>query len=109
MEAEKNYGKRGVVVLGASLDDEKSKNLVPVFLSKYQIGFPIWYDATSSDLAKLGMGVAVPSTAFLDQEGRILMRIEGQMRKEELEERLEWLTSDRTGPAPQPLVTHLAK
>jgi thiol-disulfide isomerase/thioredoxin len=109
VEAEKTYGSRGVVFLGASLDDDKSKKLVPVFLNKYQIGFPIWYDATPDDLQRLKMGPAVPATAFLDQEGHILMRIEGQMRQEELKERLEWLTGDRTGPAPQPLVTHLEK
>jgi thiol-disulfide isomerase/thioredoxin len=109
VEADKAYGSRGVLFLGASLDDDKSKRLVPVFLNKYQISFPIWYDATLGDMEKLQMGSAVPATAFLDQDGRILMRIQGQMRQEELKERLEWLTGDRTGPAPQPLVTHLEK
>ena len=57
-------------------------------------------DATTGDLLRLGMGAAVPATVFLDQEGRIVARVEGQMRDEDLRERLEWLLGDRTGPAP---------
>ena len=53
------------------------------------------------------MGMAVPATAFLDQEGHILARVMGQLRKEEVKERLDWLTGNRTGPAPQALVKHL--
>ena len=44
------------------------------------------------------MGAAVPATAFLDQEGRIVSRVEGQMREGDLRERLDWLLGDRTRP-----------
>ena len=107
VEAEKEYASRGVVFVAASLDDAKTKRNIPDFISKYDIKFPVWTDATGDDLAKLGMGEAVPATAFLDQEGHILARVLGQMRKEEMKERLDWLTGDRTGPAPQPVVRHL--
>jgi len=109
VELEKEYRGRGVVFLAASLDDSKTKGQIPAFVSKYQIEFPVWYGATGDDLAKLNMGEAVPDTAFIDQEGRIVSRVMGQMRKEELKERLEWLTGDRTGPAPQAAVKHLGK
>src|SRR5579872_5444944 len=77
VEAAAEYGSRGVVFLAASLDDEKTKQLVPAFVSEHHIGFPVWLGATDDDLAKLGLGEAVPATAFLDQEGHIQARILG--------------------------------
>jgi hypothetical protein len=47
-----------------------------------------------------GLGKGVPATAFLDQEGRIVARVEGQMREGDLRERLDWLLGDRSRPAP---------
>ena len=107
VEAEKEYGPRGVVFVGASLDDEKTRANIPAFLSKYQINFPIWVGAGPDELEKLGLGVAVPDTAFIDAEGRIVARILGEIRKEEIRERLEWLTGKQTGPPPEAKVVHL--
>jgi thiol-disulfide isomerase/thioredoxin len=107
LEMEKTYDNRGVVFVGASLDDDQSKAQVPAFTAMHNIDYPIWYGATGDDLAKLGLGEAVPATAFLDQEGHIAARVLGQLRKEDVQERLDWLTGDRKGPAPQALVKHL--
>ncbi len=109
VEIEREYRNRGVAFVAASLDDSKTKSRIPAFLSKYQVEFPVWYGATGDDLARLGLGEAVPATVFIDQEGHITARVLGQMRKDELKERLDWLTGDRTGPAPQPIVKHLDK
>ena len=109
VEMEKEYRARGVVFIAASLDDSKTRSQIPAFVSKYQIGFPVWYGATGDDLAKLNMGEAVPGTAFIDQEGRIVARVLGQMRKQDLKERLDWLSGDRSGAAPPPIVKHLDK
>jgi thiol-disulfide isomerase/thioredoxin len=109
VDIEKEYHDRGVAFIAASLDDAKTRSQIPAFVSKYQIGFPVWYGATGEDLAKLNLGEAVPDTVFIDQEGRIVARVMGQMRKNELKERLDWLTGDRTSPAPQPVVKHLEK
>jgi thiol-disulfide isomerase/thioredoxin len=109
VEAEKNYSARGVVFIAASLDDTKSRPKIPDFLSKYHVTFPVWLGATSDDLEKLAMGPAVPATAFLDPEGRIVYRIWGQFREEEMKERLEWLTGPHTDPALPAVVKHLDK
>jgi hypothetical protein len=100
VQAEKYYNSKGVVFIAASVDDGKSKKSVPNFVNKYNVSFPVWLDATNGDLLRLGMGRAVPATAFLDREGRIAARVEGQMREEDLRERLDWLLRDGTGPAP---------
>jgi thiol-disulfide isomerase/thioredoxin len=107
VEMEKQYASRGVVFIAASLDDAKSKAKIPAFLAEYKVDFPVWYGATGDDLDQLKLGDAVPATVFLDAEGRIVARILGQARPEEVKERLDWLVSDRSAPAPQPVVKHL--
>jgi len=107
VEAEKDYRNRGVVFIAASLDDEKTREHVPAFVATHRIEFPVWMGASGDDLARLEMGEAVPATAFVDQEGRIVSRVLGQLRKGEVNERLDWLIGDRSGPPPQALVKHL--
>ncbi len=107
VEAEKNYGSRGVVFVGASLDDGKTRQHVPEFVRQYQVTFPVWVGATGDNLDDLGMGPAVPATAFIDREGRIVSRVRGQIRAGELEERLAWLAGSQTTPPP-PSVKHLS-
>ena len=105
-EAERDYRSRGVMFIAASLDDAKSRKQIPAFVSKHQVGFPVWLGATGDDLDRLGMGLAVPATAFLDPEGHIVFRVQGQIHEEELRERLEWLMGSRTGLAPPAVVRH---
>jgi thiol-disulfide isomerase/thioredoxin len=107
VEAEKVWGPKGVVFIGASLDDNKNKKNIPAFLQEFKITFPILTGATPGDLDKLHLGNAVPDTAFLDSDGVIFARVRGEITKSELEERLAWVTGDRAGPAPEAMVTHL--
>jgi thiol-disulfide isomerase/thioredoxin len=107
VDAAKEYEPRGVVFLAVSLDDEKTKKLVPEFLSAHPISFPVWLGGTADDLEKLGMGEALPATAFLEQDGHIMARILGQLRQEDLKQRLDWLVGAKTGTPPEPLVKHL--
>jgi thiol-disulfide isomerase/thioredoxin len=107
VEAEKEYGSRGVVFVGVSLDDDQSKDKIPAFVRDHGIVFPIWIGASGDDLDRLDMGPAVPATAFLDQQGHIVSRVCGEIRTEEIKERLDWLTQGQTGLAPQPRVVHL--
>ncbi len=107
VELEKQYAARGVQFIGASMDDSKTRAQIPSFLAEHHVEFPVWYGASADDLDRLRLGGAVPATAFLDAEGRIVARILGQARLEELKERLDWLTGDRSGPSPEPLVKHL--
>lgn len=107
VEMEKAYAARGVVFIGASLDDAKTKAKIPAFVAEHKIGFPVWYGASSDDLDKLKLGVAVPDTVFVDAEGHIVARILGQARADEVKERLEWLIGNKSGTPPQAVVKHL--
>jgi thiol-disulfide isomerase/thioredoxin len=73
VEAEKTWGSEGVVFIGASLDDSKTRKNIPGFLKEFGITFPIWTGATSDDLARLHLGEAVPDTAFVDADGVFLL------------------------------------
>lgn len=107
VDAEKVWSPKGVTFIGASLDEGKGKKEIPAFLDKFHITFPIWLGASLNDLEKLKLGNAVPDTVFVDQEGFIFARVKGEIRRKELEERLAWVTGDRTKPAPEAVVTHL--
>jgi thiol-disulfide isomerase/thioredoxin len=107
VQMEKEYESRGVLFIGASLDDGKTKAQIPGFLAENQVTFPVWYGATADNLEDLKLGGAVPATVFLDAEGHVVARILGQARPEEVKERLEWLTGNQSGSAPAPLVKHL--
>src|SRR6185503_19582662 len=56
VEAEKVWSGKGVVFIGASLDDKSTRKNIPAFLKEYRITFPIWTGATADDLAKLRLG-----------------------------------------------------
>src|SRR5438046_723364 len=107
VEMEKEYAPRGVVFVAASLDDRETRPKIPDFIAKFNIGFPVLTGASTMDLDDLKLGQALPATAFLDKEGRIVARVLGQAQKDDLKERLDWLTGDRSGPAPSPVVQHL--
>ncbi len=107
VEAEKAWAAKGVVFIAVSLDDEKSKGEVPAFLDRYHVGFPVWTGASTDELDKLRLGKGVPDTAFVDENGVIVARVLGEIRSNELNERLEWLTGDRRSAPPAALVNHL--
>jgi thiol-disulfide isomerase/thioredoxin len=109
VNAEKEYRERGVLFVAASLDDAKTRSAIPAFVSRHGVTFPVWLGATADDMDRLHLAPAVPATAFIDPEGRIVARVLGQIREDELKERLEWLVGPRTGNPPQPLVKHLEK
>jgi len=104
---QKDWAAKGIVFIAASLDERAGQKVIPEFVKNFQIDFPIWKGATGDDLAKFGMGEAVPATAFFDADGMIFARVQGEIKKEELIERLTWITGDRKGPVPNPLVRNL--
>jgi thiol-disulfide isomerase/thioredoxin len=106
VEAQKEYESRGIIFVAVSLDDRKTRPKIPGFAGEFKIGFPIWVGSTM-DLEDLKLGAALPATAFVDRDGHIAARVLGQVPKDELYERLDWLAGDRKGPAPNPLVRHV--
>jgi peroxiredoxin len=108
-EMQKKYEDKGVVVLGASVDDDKSQPLVQPFAEKNKIPFPLLVGATSNQMKQLQLGEAIPATAFFDAEGNLIGRVLGELQKSDLQKRLEWMLGDHHGHAPKPLVNEFQK
>jgi thiol-disulfide isomerase/thioredoxin len=109
VKAAANYKDRNVVFIGASVDAAETQNKVPAYIQKLSMNYPIWEGATDDDMRKLKMGGSVPSTAFIDADGVVRMRVMGQMQPGEIEQRVDWLIGDQHQPMPDAIVTHLDK
>jgi thiol-disulfide isomerase/thioredoxin len=107
VQEETRYKDRGVVVIGVSLDKASDESKVRAFVAKDQVGFPIWLDGSADDLDRWKLGPAVPATAFIDPNGKIVGRVMGEMRRPSLEHRLEWLLGNHQGKAPEPIENNL--
>lgn len=107
VKTSQEYAGRDVLFIGASLDESKTVKSIPGFIDKYGITFPIWTGASADDLDRLKLGPGVPATAFIDRDGQIVSRVSGEIRPDELKQRIEWLLSDRKDPAPEAFVNHL--
>jgi len=106
VEAEKEYGPKGAAFVAVSLDDRQTRPKIPDFIGEFRIAFQVWTGASTMDLDELKLGQKLPATAFLDRDGHIAARVLGQIQKQELYDRLEWLLGDRRGPAPNALLQH---
>jgi thiol-disulfide isomerase/thioredoxin len=107
VEAQKQWAGKGVTFIAVSMDDKKTLDQVPEFTKRFHVTFEVWTGGTSNDLDRLQLGQGVPDTVFIDQEGVIVARVLGEIRRNELEERLDWLTGNRKRPAPAALVNHM--
>ncbi len=99
--AHESYRDRGVVVVGASADEEGRNDQVRKFVDEAGIGFPVWMGATIPDMQEMGLGEALPATAILDRDGGAVFRIKGPLTRDMLEERIDWMLSDRSAAPPQ--------
>ncbi len=107
VKARKRYAGRGVEVIGVSLDEGSARNEVKKFVKRKKVNFPVWVGGTSEDLSRLGLGEALPATAFFDADGRIVGRVLGMLRKGDLRHRIEWMLGETQGEPPAPLVNNL--
>ena len=107
VQAEREYGPRGISFVAVSLDDRETRSKIPGFVGEFKIDFPVWTGASTMDLDDLKLGQSLPATIFLNRDGRIVARILGQAKKDELYERLNWLAENPSGrEAPRADVRH---
>jgi len=101
---QKRYEPKGVVVIGASADDESTQTQIPLFIQKLKITFPVWKGATTEHMERLGLGTGLPTTAIIGPDGQIAFRILSIIERKALTERLDWLLGDQKTPAPVALI-----
>jgi len=96
-----------LVFIAVSVDDSQTQVKVPGSARQFGITFPVWVGANGDDLYKLSKGEAVPATIFIDRDGTIEARVSGQIRENELKERIDWLSGDRKVVKPQEFISHV--
>jgi thiol-disulfide isomerase/thioredoxin len=108
-EMQKKYQDKGVVVLGVSVDDEKTQPQIQPFAEKNKIAFPLLVGATTDQMQELQLGEAIPATAFFDADGNLIARVLGELDKSDLQNRLEWMLGKHHGKAPAAFVNGFQK
>ena len=104
--AHEQYAGKGLAVIAASLDDPKDHKEIEKFVKKQKMTMTVWQGVTPEILEKTTWSPALPATLFLDRDGRQVFRVVGQIREKELQERIDWLLSDRAAAAPAADVDH---
>ena len=107
--AHNQYADKGLTVIAASLDDAKDRKEVDKFIKKQKMTMPVWLGITPEESEKVTGSPGLPVTIFLDRDGHQVARVVGQIREKELQERIAWLLSDRSGAAPAADVDHFKK
>jgi cytochrome c biogenesis protein CcmG/thiol:disulfide interchange protein DsbE len=84
-----NYEK-DVVVIGISLDDERTKKDIKPFMKEYGINYPVVY-GTSEVVSNYGNIRAIPTSFIIDQNGNVVDKYVGLVSKEIYVDRIKTL------------------
>ena len=88
VELQKQYGKDGVAVIGASVDSSDEIAAVKKFAEKFGINYPV--GLADQDAVRAFGGVdAIPTTFIIDRDGRIVSRHMGFTEKADLEKEIK--------------------
>ena len=108
-EMAREYGQRGVVVVGVNTDSAETRGNIARFMRKTRVEFPVWVGATTAEMERFGLGTALPATVFIDRDGTIVGRVLGPLEEADVRQRLDYLLGDRSGLAPEALVNNIEK
>jgi thiol-disulfide isomerase/thioredoxin len=85
------YAAWGVQIIGAAADAAGDQPQVVEFIRKQKINFPVWLGASADDMERFGLGKELPGTIIIDREGRVVARIHGMVKEQELKRHLDSL------------------
>ena len=95
-----------LVVVADTIDDLKDRKQIEKFVKKNKMQMPVWVGTSPEQMEELTRSQAVPATLFIDRDGSVISTVLGQIREQELDERVQWLLSDRSTPPPAKEVNH---
>jgi thiol-disulfide isomerase/thioredoxin len=79
IELKKQYGSKGVEIIGVSVDQETKPDVVP-FIKEYKINYPVVY-GNMNVYQQYGGIRAIPTSFIVDKEGKIVASHEGLISK----------------------------
>jgi len=81
VDLKKEFGKKGLEIVGISVDDEKTIEQVPSFVKDKNINYPVVYaDAKVSQ--SYGGIESIPTSVIVDKAGKIVAQYTGLQNKE---------------------------
>ena len=87
IELHNEYGSRGFVVIGISLD-QKGPEVVAAFVQRHEIPYPVFM-ANEEVIESFGGIRSIPTSFLIDREGRIRERHVGYLPTDHLEPRIQ--------------------
>jgi peroxiredoxin len=85
------YAALGVQVIGASADTMADHQKVRQFIKESRLNFPVWLGASAEDMARFGLGSALPGTVVIGRDGKIVAAYKGIIKPAEMRKQLETL------------------
>ena len=85
------YAALGVQVIGATAETAEDKAKVLQFIKETKLNFPVWLGATTADMAKFGLGPALPGTAIIGRDGKVVWITRGVVVAAELQKQINTL------------------
>lgn len=82
------YAAFGVQVVGATADTIDARAKVIDFIKETRLNFPVWMGATTSDMSRFGLGPALPGTAIIGRDGKIIWARPAVITQAELRKQL---------------------
>jgi thiol-disulfide isomerase/thioredoxin len=84
-----------VVFIAASIDDDDMKPQVAAFIKKHKgEALTVMMGATLDTLEEFKVAQSMPGTVFIDAEGNIVDRVNGALKRPDLEQRLRNLAGE---------------
>lgn len=93
------YAAFGVQVVGAAADTMAEAKAVRQFIKDVPVNFPVWLGATKEQMAEFGLGPALPGTALIGRDGKIIATFPGVVTQEAIKKHLDKLVAEATKQA----------
>jgi thiol-disulfide isomerase/thioredoxin len=84
-----DYAALGVQVIGAGADTLADRSKVLQFVKETRINFPVWLGATTDDMKRFGLGPALPGTAIIGRDGKIVALRPSMITRTELKKQID--------------------
>ncbi len=85
------YAAFGIQVVGATADTSEKLKEVRQFIKDVKLNFPVWLGATTEDMARFGLGPALPGTVIIGRDGKIVAIFNGVIKAAEVKKMLDEL------------------
>jgi thiol-disulfide isomerase/thioredoxin len=86
-----SYAALGVQVIGASADEATAKPAVLKFIKETKLNFPVWLGATVGDMERFGLAPALPGTAIIGRDGKIVWHKSGAVKEADVKKEIDKL------------------